>query len=108
VVRENRGVKEPLPIVAILAKSCYSIHILYPQGRAAMPAPAFWKRRAGMKEKGPGLYLAMMIAGLAIAVGVFIMLVNIDFLWLDLVFYLPALAIAAFLIFFGKAKLKKK
>lgn len=61
-----------------------------------------------MNEKSSKPYLAMMIVGLAIAVGVFVTLVRFAFTWIDMVFYVPALAVAAFLIFFGKAKLKKK
>lgn len=55
-----------------------------------------------------GFPLVMVILGLVISLGVFVALMAFAFTWIDLTFYLPALALAGFFFFYGKAKLKKK
>lgn len=52
--------------------------------------------------------MVMMLLGMAGALAVFICLIALDFSWFSLVYYLPALAVSAALLFLGKARLKKK
>ena len=61
----------------------------------------------GMTEKGNGVPLAMMLIGMAVALAAFVSLFLRAFHWIDLAFYLPALALAAALIFIGRARIRK-
>jgi hypothetical protein len=51
--------------------------------------------------------LIMILLGVAIAVGVFVALLALEFVWIDLAYYVPALALSGALIFVGRAKARK-
>lgn len=51
--------------------------------------------------------VAMILIGMAVALGVFIALYTIHFSLIDLAWCLPALALSAFLVFCGSRKLRR-
>lgn len=61
-----------------------------------------------MSDRGGRIPLMMMLLGMAVALAALFALFMFEFAWIDLVYYLPALALAGFLIFIGRAKLKRK
>jgi hypothetical protein len=60
-----------------------------------------------MAGKGDRVSVTMMLIGLAVALAAFVSLLLRAFHWIDLVYYLPALALAAALIFIGRARIRK-
>jgi hypothetical protein len=55
-----------------------------------------------------GIKMVLVLLGLAGALAVLVCLFALDFSWFSLVYYVPALAVSALLIFVGRSRLKAK
>lgn len=60
------------------------------------------------KKKDGRSPLFLMLLGMAGAIAVLVCLVSLDFTWMQLVFYVPGLALSAVLILSGRSRAKKK
>lgn len=52
--------------------------------------------------------MVLILLGLVGTLAVLVCLFTLDFTWFSLVYYVPALAVSAFLVFYGRARLNRK